>query len=216
MWAPMDDHHVMVFNLNAPRLQPGDARPFAPLPMALLPNNTDWFGRHRMANQPENDYLIDREVQRKNHGRMATPVLTAWALRTRPCRARQHRLEYDPTPEHLGSSDAMIIRVRRRLMAAARALAENGSVPPGVTTPRDTACVRVVSLPGKGRIGWKQLGNCSRPTATTTAWTSTNGPGLRSGAGTDAVDRDKRPRLGDAAEQATWQLPAHVVPHSMR
>jgi hypothetical protein len=42
---------------------------------------------------------------------------------------------YDRTQEHLGSSDAMVIRVRRRLIAAARALAEGGAVPPGVDQP---------------------------------------------------------------------------------
>jgi phthalate 4,5-dioxygenase len=42
---------------------------------------------------------------------------------------------YDRTQEHLGSSDAMVIRVRRRLMAAARALVADGVVPPGVDEP---------------------------------------------------------------------------------
>jgi len=43
---------------------------------------------------------------------------------------------YDRWLEHLGSSDAMVIRVRRRLLAAARALAERGVPPPGVDQPR--------------------------------------------------------------------------------
>jgi len=42
---------------------------------------------------------------------------------------------YDRTQEQLGSSDAMVIRVRRRLIAAARALADQGTVPPGVDNP---------------------------------------------------------------------------------
>ena len=42
----------------------------------------------------------------------------------------------DRTNEHLGTSDAMIIRTRRkRLMRAAKALAEDGTVPPGVDNP---------------------------------------------------------------------------------
>ena len=41
----------------------------------------------------------------------------------------------DRTREHLGSTDAAIIRVRRRLIAAAQALAESGSVPPSVDDP---------------------------------------------------------------------------------
>lgn len=41
----------------------------------------------------------------------------------------------DRTVEHLGTTDALIIRARRRLMAAARALAEQGNTPPGVDQP---------------------------------------------------------------------------------
>ena len=39
------------------------------------------------------------------------------------------------TIEHLGSADAMIIRVRRRLIEAARALEQSGTLPPGVDHP---------------------------------------------------------------------------------
>ena len=39
---------------------------------------------------------------------------------------------YDRTQERLGSTDAMIIRTRRRLISAAVALRERGVVPPGV------------------------------------------------------------------------------------
>jgi Rieske oxygenase family protein len=41
----------------------------------------------------------------------------------------------DRSAERLGSSDAMIIRTRRRLLEAARALREQGVVPPGVEDP---------------------------------------------------------------------------------
>ncbi len=36
---------------------------------------------------------------------------------------------YDRTQEHLGTTDAMVIYVRRRLLEAARALREHGAVP---------------------------------------------------------------------------------------
>ena len=42
----------------------------------------------------------------------------------------------DRSKEHLGTTDSMIIRVRRRLLEAARDLRENGIVPPGVDNPR--------------------------------------------------------------------------------
>ena len=42
---------------------------------------------------------------------------------------------FDRSNEKLGSTDTLIIRVRRRLIAAARALTERGVVPPGVDAP---------------------------------------------------------------------------------
>lgn len=42
---------------------------------------------------------------------------------------------YDRTQEHLGTTDAMVIRVRRRLIDAARALRDRGTAPPNVDDP---------------------------------------------------------------------------------
>ena len=42
---------------------------------------------------------------------------------------------YDRTQEHLGTSDAMIIRARRRLLTSARDLRDKGTVPAGVDNP---------------------------------------------------------------------------------
>jgi hypothetical protein len=41
----------------------------------------------------------------------------------------------DRSRENVGPTDAMIIRVRRRLLATARALREHGTIPPGVDQP---------------------------------------------------------------------------------
>ena len=42
---------------------------------------------------------------------------------------------YDRSHEHLGTTDALIIRTRRRVLAAAKALRDHGVVPPGVDDP---------------------------------------------------------------------------------
>jgi phthalate 4,5-dioxygenase len=41
----------------------------------------------------------------------------------------------DRTREHLGTADAALIRVRRRLIAAAKALRDQGTIPPGADRP---------------------------------------------------------------------------------
>jgi len=48
---------------------------------------------------------------------------------------------YDRSQEHLGSSDVMLIRVRRRLLAAAEALVNQSVTPPAVDHP-DAYAVR--------------------------------------------------------------------------
>lgn len=57
------------------------------------------------------------------------------------------------TTEHLGSSDAMIIRVRRRLIEAARALEQNGTLPPGVDAP-DSYRKRSASRTLSNEVDW--------------------------------------------------------------
>jgi len=42
---------------------------------------------------------------------------------------------YDRSKEHLASADAMVIRVRRRLIAAVTAHMKYGATPPGVDDP---------------------------------------------------------------------------------
>jgi phthalate 4,5-dioxygenase len=42
---------------------------------------------------------------------------------------------YDRSKEHLGTTDAMVIRVRRRLIAAVQAHMKHGITPPGVDDP---------------------------------------------------------------------------------
>jgi hypothetical protein len=42
----------------------------------------------------------------------------------------------DRSQEHLGPTDAQLIRVRHRLIQAAKALRDNGTVPPGVDEPQ--------------------------------------------------------------------------------
>jgi hypothetical protein len=136
VWVPMDDTHVLNYNFAAPRVEPGQDGPSPRLPVPLLPNTTDWYGRFRTPNQPENDYLIDRDAQRANQGPNGYTGIEGVGPQDAAMQGSASMgWIYDRSQEHLGTSDAMIIRVRRRLMAAARALADAGTVPPGVDQP---------------------------------------------------------------------------------
>src|SRR5262249_29223192 len=99
-----------------------------------LPNTTDWYGRFNTRANAANDYLLDREVQRRNEGPDGYSGIPGVREQDRAITSSMGPL-YDRTQEHLGTSDTGIIRARRRLIAAARALADHGALPPGVTEP---------------------------------------------------------------------------------
>jgi phenylpropionate dioxygenase-like ring-hydroxylating dioxygenase large terminal subunit len=127
-WVPMDDEHTMFFSLT-PKVR-GFERGTQP-GMELHPNTSDWFGRFRMVSDATNDYRIDREWQR--NGDDYTGIA---GIHTQDQAITESMgAIYDRTTEHLGTSDAMVIRTRRRLLEAARALADHGTVPPGVDRP---------------------------------------------------------------------------------
>jgi nitrite reductase/ring-hydroxylating ferredoxin subunit len=154
-WVPIDDEHLMFWSLAAPRSRVGGgggggagsasalttggqaAAALGGLAggLGFLPDTGDWFGKFRLVQNKDNDYLIDREAQR-------TQSFTGIAgihLQDQAVTESMGPI-IDRTGEHLGSSDAMIIRTRRRAINAARALRERGVVPPGVDEPTVYRC----------------------------------------------------------------------------
>jgi len=95
----------------------------------FLPNTTDWLGRWRLAANASNDYLIDRDVQRSH----SYTGIDGIHLQDQAITESMGTI-VDRTQEHLGTSDAMIIRTRRRLMKAAIDLRQ-GIIPLTVDHP---------------------------------------------------------------------------------
>ncbi len=58
--------------------------------------------------------------------------------------------------EHLAPSDRMIMATRRRLLKAARALARDKIVPPGVDNPEIMYPVRSGDFVTDAKLGWRQ------------------------------------------------------------
>ena len=140
-YVPMDDEHTLHWEIGTGLLDPAELPPEArgsegrgpsTRPTEWFkPNTSDWYGRFNMHQEMANDYLIDRAAQR------------AWKSYTGIPGVRQQDMAVtesmgpimDRTREHLGTTDALIIRTRRRMIEAARALADHGVVPPGVENP---------------------------------------------------------------------------------
>ena len=147
-WVPMDDTHTMVFNITWKKRTPplalmkdGKAIPGLGRVPQTLPNTADWFGRWRLVANMENDYQIDREVQR-------TQSYTGISGVTQQDMAMTEGMGgiVDRTIEHLAPTDKMITMTRRRLLNAARALAETGQSPPLADVPRAVRGARAGDL----------------------------------------------------------------------
>jgi phthalate 4,5-dioxygenase len=137
-WVPLDDTHTMFIQVNWKGLQRGmgTTKTGEPIPGGVgvfeyLPNTTDWLGRWRITQNMGNDYQIDREAQRRNE------IYTGITRIHTQDQAVTESMGgiVDHTFEHLAPSDLMITQTRRRLLRAVQALAEHGTLPPGIEEP---------------------------------------------------------------------------------
>ena len=137
-WVPLDDHNTMfVFiwwnkakaanSMPTPVLKDGRPIGGAGRSNRLLANTTDWLGRWRMADDESNDWALDRAAQRSNAIYSGIEGIHLQDQAITESMGLITAFEH----EHLAPSDQMITRMRRRLLMAARALREQGTLPPG-------------------------------------------------------------------------------------
>ena len=157
-WVPIDDENTMQTNFNVPMQNAQDPHlagiggilngvqrptplgkndPYGPRIAGngaqrnvFLPETAGWIGRFRPLANASNDYCIDRELQAEMGTWSGVPVVAQ-----DPMVCESMGAIYDRTQERLGTTDAMIIKTRRFLLKHARALQNQGTVPPGVDRP---------------------------------------------------------------------------------
>jgi len=133
-FIPMDDEHCMFVGLESQRYRrPQDDR-FRVGGAAYRRDNvednaTGWYGRYRMIECEENDYLIDREQQREKSYTGIEGIHTQ-----DQCVTESMGGSVDHSFENLAPSDIAIARNRRMLMTAAKAFQE-GKRPPSADNP---------------------------------------------------------------------------------
>jgi phthalate 4,5-dioxygenase len=137
IWVPMDDTHTMVFTFfwtkRTPALRTlkdGSPIPGSVSPMEFLPQESGWHGRWRLKASLANDYQIDRALQ---EGGVYSGIQGLVAQDQAVTESMGEIV--DRNREHLAPSDRMITMTRRRLLNAARAFKEKGTLPPGVDRP---------------------------------------------------------------------------------
>lgn len=146
-WVPLDDTHMMFWSFAAPRTlangqgdppgaDPADSpvRKAAPPMFEYLPATSGWLGQWRLTQNKANDYLINRDVQKSNRGLAGYTGISGIHTQDQALTESMGTM-MDRTREHLGTSDTMVIRTRRRLLNAMKALRDNGAVPYPVDHP---------------------------------------------------------------------------------
>jgi len=96
-----------------------------------LPTTSDPLSRWKSAANRDNDYQLDYDIQRDQ---LFSGIPRDGKLQDIGIVESMGNV-YQRTQEHLGTSDRMIIWVRRALLNAAKALRENGTVHPTVDHP---------------------------------------------------------------------------------
>jgi len=131
-WIPMDDEHTLFVTVSKGAAPPARSAGRQVVgPPETLPNTTDWYGRFRLAADARNDYFIDRKAQKTT----SYTGIGSIHLQDQAVTESMGPI-YDRTQEHLGTSDRMVIRTRKRLIDAAKALRDEACVPPGVDDPK--------------------------------------------------------------------------------
>jgi phenylpropionate dioxygenase-like ring-hydroxylating dioxygenase large terminal subunit len=160
-WVPIDTEHTMVWSMNAPRVPSATQGGFfgtafgegrgqnqggrqgraegGPNGNDYLPDTSDWLGKWRIVANKENDYLIDREAQANNVSFTGINGGRNGVFLEDQCVTESMGQVYDRSREHLGTSDSMVIRTRRRLLNAAKAFRDEGLLPEAVDSPEVVA-----------------------------------------------------------------------------
>jgi len=134
-WVPMDDERTLILEWQYRPGKPWDDAERSELaqirnPWGFLPPTAEAGSAWRFRANRANDYFLDRTLEKDqlSFGILSNPLQDT---------AVQESMGaiIDRTKEHLGPADVMIIRVRKRLLAAARALRDHNEMPPAVDSP---------------------------------------------------------------------------------
>ena len=133
-WVPLDDNYNLQIMMRGrlDRAITDQEREQTRNPFTAwggyLESTSDPRTRHYTKANIHNDYLVDRRLAREEL-MIGIPFLVN--LQDRAMTETMGPI-YDRTQEHLGTTDAMVIYVRRRLIEAARALRDQGVAPANV------------------------------------------------------------------------------------
>jgi phthalate 4,5-dioxygenase oxygenase subunit len=137
-WVPLDDDHTLQFTMRGriDRAVTEDERRRVRDPFVAwggyVPPTSDWRTRFYTTANLHNDYRLDHELQRTD---LVLGIPFLGNLQDRAMTETMGTI-YDRTQEHLGTTDAMVIYARKRLIDSAKALRDSGALPANVDDAR--------------------------------------------------------------------------------
>jgi hypothetical protein len=156
-WVPIDDDNTLFWGLQWDPAQAmsdeelqnkGRGRIPGFGAEEYLPATSDPLSRWRFSGGRNNDYLIDYEAQRTKR----FSGIPTFHLQDKAVTESMGPIA-DRTSEHLGTTDAMLIQVRKRLLSAVNDFQRAGVAPPGVDRP-ELYAVRSASLILRNEANW--------------------------------------------------------------
>jgi len=139
-FVPLDDHYAMLIsqqaNLERPITEEENARHLDPHANAggYVPATSDPRSRYFTVANKSNDYLRDFEVERTTQFTGIAPGGNLQDRAMTELMTNETGIEpiYDRSKEHLGTTDAMVILVRRIMLRAAKAFRDECELPANV------------------------------------------------------------------------------------
>jgi phthalate 4,5-dioxygenase len=139
-FVPLDDHYTMLISqsasLKAPITQEMRDRNINGFQLSggYLPRSSDPRSRYFTSANKRNDFKRDFELEKTSQfcGILFDGNLQDRAMTELMCNEDGIEPIYDRSKEHLGSTDSMVIFVRRTMLRASKALRDEGVVPANV------------------------------------------------------------------------------------
>jgi phenylpropionate dioxygenase-like ring-hydroxylating dioxygenase large terminal subunit len=157
-WVPLDDEYHMLIHMSGKSVNEKTSPQVDAMMMngfasagGYVPETPDPRTRYFSFANKSNNYLINYENQETS---MMSGIPFLMNLQDRAM-TETMGVTYDRRREHLGTSDRMIIHVRKQLLAASRAYQEDGSVPENVDDP-NLVRVRPAGVILKEGVDWKE------------------------------------------------------------
>jgi phthalate 4,5-dioxygenase len=139
----MDDDNCMVFTFDYHPVRALTAEEVQAMKDGFGVHNEYVPGTYRPLQNKDNDYLMDREAQRRGDSFSGVKGIAAQDFSLQESMGPI----VDRTKERLVSTDAGIIQARRRLQKAALQLRDEGLTPPGVDPEHQKIRSAAVVLP---------------------------------------------------------------------